>query len=449
MYKQLASAGFVSLILLNLAAEGRVVPIESVPNPRLAYGGWVTDMADLLDPATEAELNRSISRLQARNGSEMAIVTVPNTAPAASPKAFTTQLFNTWGIGKKGQNNGVLVMISRGDRRVEIETGRGVRTLLPDAAVKTIIQQQMMPQFKQGNFNAGTLAGSRAMITVLNRYTPPGKTRAISSGQPSVAGAPAQPQTQPFTAITRQSPLSNVLSDHAGLLGTLVSVMIGVGAGGLAVLVIRGYRKFRPMVLEPEGESRVEEGGRNRRGREKFCCSVCQKPLKKVSVSLFFPQLNKVQRLTQRLGSVVYEGWQCPTCSASTRGRGFHLRSYVMDRKRFGSCSTCGEFTAERSSRVVEQATTYSEGKRLLENHCHSCGDRWETWEAIPQLVEYSSNSNFNNSYDNSYDNSSWSSDSNYSSSSDSSSSDSSSSDSSSSDFGGGSSDSGGSGDNW
>jgi uncharacterized protein len=395
MDKQLLFGGFLSLLLINLAAEGKAVPIEAVPNPRRAYGGWVTDMADLLDAATEAELNQMISRLEARNGSEMAIVTVPDTAPDASPKVFTTRLFNTWGIGKKGQNNGVLVMISRGDRRVEIETGQGVRALLPDASIQGIIRQQITPQFKQGNFNGGILAGSRSLVAVLNRYTPPGNRNASSPQQTSPmlnSPRPFNPSrqlplgSQPPAAIVQQPIATSPPSHPSGFWGILASLGVGLSAGGLFVFGIRLYRKLQPLLLEPEGESRVEERGRDRQGKEKFCCSICQKPLQLVNVSLLFPKLSKAQRLAQRLGSVAYEGWQCPSCAAFPKGRGFHIRTYVLDRERFSPCPTCQELTIQPEFQVLQEPTWNQVGTRLIQKHCKNCRGSWQQTETIPCL---------------------------------------------------------------
>jgi uncharacterized protein len=127
----------------------------------------VTDKAEILQPETETQLNRMIARLEAKNGAEIAVVTVPETAPAASPKEFTTNLFNYWKIGKKGQDNGVLFLISVKDRRVEIETGYGVEGILPDAKVGNIIETEITPRFRQKDFDGGTLAGTRAIIVSL------------------------------------------------------------------------------------------------------------------------------------------------------------------------------------------------------------------------------------------------------------------------------------------
>jgi uncharacterized protein len=146
---------------------GLALTVQEVPNPRQVSGGWVTDKAEILQPETETQLNQMIARLEAKNGAEIAVVTVPETAPAASPKEFTTNLFNYWKIGKKGQDNGVLFLISVKDRRVEIETGYGVEGILPDGKVGNIIETQITPRFRQKDFDGGTLAATRAIIVSL------------------------------------------------------------------------------------------------------------------------------------------------------------------------------------------------------------------------------------------------------------------------------------------
>lgn len=135
-----------------------------MPNPQQDKGGWVTDLAQILSPDTEAKLNQLISELEHQTGNKIAVVTVPETTPAPSPKAFTTKLFNYWGIGK---NNGVLFLVSKGDRRIEIQTSYGIESVLPDAQVSEIIKKEIIPQFKQGNVEGGILAGTKSLVSRL------------------------------------------------------------------------------------------------------------------------------------------------------------------------------------------------------------------------------------------------------------------------------------------
>ena len=152
----------LTLILCPLPSYA--LTVQDVPNPQQDYGGWVTDLAQILSSDTEVKLNKIISELKSQTRDEIAIVTVPETTPASSPKAFTTKLFNYWGIGK---NNGVLFLVSKGDRRVEIQTSYAIESLLPDARVSDIIKTEILPQFKQGNLESGILAGTKSLVTKL------------------------------------------------------------------------------------------------------------------------------------------------------------------------------------------------------------------------------------------------------------------------------------------
>ncbi|MFP4103853.1 TPM domain-containing protein [Coleofasciculus sp.] len=156
---------FCFIVISPLSAQA--LTVEEVPNPQQVNGTWVTDMAEILSEDTEEQLNQMIRELEINNGTEIAVVTVPETSPAASPKAFTTELFNYWGIGKADEDNGVLFLISTGDRRVEIETGYGIEPILPDAQVGQIIETKITPLFKQDDFDGGTLAGTKALVVRL------------------------------------------------------------------------------------------------------------------------------------------------------------------------------------------------------------------------------------------------------------------------------------------
>jgi uncharacterized protein len=180
--------------LISCPWAGLALDVKDVPNPRKINNTWVTDMAGILDEPTENQLNAMIAQLEQKNGTEIAVVTVSKTFPAASPKAFTTELFNYWRIGKKEQNNGILFLISTGDRRVEIETGYGINKILPNAQVSNIISTQVTPRFKESDFNGGTLAGTKALIVALDK--PQGAINVSQTFSPTQSSAIAQEATQ-------------------------------------------------------------------------------------------------------------------------------------------------------------------------------------------------------------------------------------------------------------
>ena len=325
---------------------GLALTVQEVPNPRQVSGGWVTDKAEILQPETETQLNQMIARLEAKNGAEIAVVTVPETAPAASPKEFTTNLFNYWKIGKKGQDNGVLFLISVKDRRVEIETGYGVEGILPDGKVGNIIKTQITPHFRQKDFDGGTLAGTRAIIVSL---------------EPSLS-----------KELTQDTPQNNSRGERFWM-------WLGVAIGGGSVIYL--ILIFRPVYIEPNGRSRTKNclGGR-------LHCAICQQPLKLLDLTEVLPYLSETERIAQDIGSINFQGWQCPNCCSSLSKPAFHIRANVSSSQQYESCPTCQELTMKQQETILQPATQYQEGKRRIISICQCCGYCQEREEIIPRL---------------------------------------------------------------
>jgi uncharacterized protein len=200
--KQIIWIGLLSFSAIAFPVTSQAITVQEVPNPRQVNNTWVTDKANILSDSTETQLNKMISDLEAKNGSEIAVVTVPDTKPSATPKALGTELFNFWKIGKKGKNNGVLLLISSGERRVQIETGSGIQSILPDAKAVGIIQTEITPRCKQQDFDGGTLAGTKALVNVLQ--TP----RVNAQSQTALPFAPIVPsQGVKPSPVPSQSPV--------------------------------------------------------------------------------------------------------------------------------------------------------------------------------------------------------------------------------------------------
>jgi uncharacterized membrane protein YgcG len=135
-----------------------------VPWP--APQGWVSDFAQVLDPSTMARLNALAAEVEQRTTAELAVVVVPTTAPM-TPKEYVTALFNHWGVGKRGRDNGVMVLLAIHDRRVEIETGYAVEGILSDGLAGEIIRTAMVPAFTHDRWGEGLVAGTQRVAQVL------------------------------------------------------------------------------------------------------------------------------------------------------------------------------------------------------------------------------------------------------------------------------------------
>ena len=125
---------------------------------RLSPSGFVNDHANVLSPSVKSQITALIQELKDRTGAEIAVVTVNTTSPLTIEQ-FAVELFQKWGIGQKGKDNGVLVLLAARDRKVRIEVGYGLEGAVTDLKSKLIIDQLMVPAFKQGNYDLGVAQG--------------------------------------------------------------------------------------------------------------------------------------------------------------------------------------------------------------------------------------------------------------------------------------------------
>ena len=129
------------------------------------YSGYVNDYAGILSNETKAKLAALSSEIEAKTTSQLAILTIDTTAPL-DIETYAVKLFEKWGIGQKGKNNGVLILVAVKERRARIEVGYGLEGAIPDALAKNIIEKSMIPFFKRGDYDAGILQ-SAAVVSKL------------------------------------------------------------------------------------------------------------------------------------------------------------------------------------------------------------------------------------------------------------------------------------------
>lgn len=126
--------------------------------------GFVSDNAQMLTLQTRQNLESKISLFEASTTSEIAVVTI-NSLQGDTIENFAVKLFEDWKIGKSKQDNGVLFLISKDDRKMRIEVGYGLEGALPDAKASRILNQVVTPLFKEGKYDEGV---SRAVDEIIN-----------------------------------------------------------------------------------------------------------------------------------------------------------------------------------------------------------------------------------------------------------------------------------------
>jgi uncharacterized protein len=143
------------ILLAFLAAPARV-PTSELQVPK--NQGWVTDLAGLLSSDEERELETLMESYKRGTTHEIALLTIPS-LEGADLARFALEVGRTWGIGGKDANNGALLLVSKEDRAVRIEVGRGLEGNLTDSISGRIIRDVIVPKFKQGQFAAGLKEG--------------------------------------------------------------------------------------------------------------------------------------------------------------------------------------------------------------------------------------------------------------------------------------------------
>lgn len=148
-------------VLSPLRAAGAA---DSVPRPV----GWVNDFADVLPQEQEERISAVCGQVEEKTGSEIAVVTIASIAPH-DEQTYCRLLFDAWQPGKKGKDNGLLVLLAVKERRWRIETGYGLESVITDGIAGDIGRRYMVPYFKNGSYGEGLLNGVKAAAVEIYR----------------------------------------------------------------------------------------------------------------------------------------------------------------------------------------------------------------------------------------------------------------------------------------
>jgi len=321
--------GLLPLLITTAGAE----PLTSIPNPRGRDGTWVTDMPGALRADTIARLNSTITQFERTTGGEMAVVVI-RSLDGLPIEDVALELFNTWSIGKKSKDNGLLLLWSTGDRRVRVEVGYGLEGVLPDGKTGAILDTYVIPKFKAGDFDEGVLAGVAALLNAA--------------------------RNEP---VQLQSPRSGSYETGSSGIRTLLMSLLGAIPAGLGSIF--GFQRWR----------------RRRRRR----CPACQARMVCLSESEDDALLEKGQQAEERIGSVDYDVWKCEACPHH-----FTLR-YPKWFSGYETCPQCHNHTKSSTETVIERATTHGSGSANVVDQCAFCTFRSEYTRVLPQLESGSS----------------------------------------------------------
>jgi uncharacterized protein len=154
------AAGLLAIVVCSYAAASLAAPSF----PQLT--GRVIDDANIIPPATETEIESKLAALEAKSTDQLVVVTLPS-LQGYDIADFGYQLGRHWAIGQKDKDNGALLIVAPNEREVRIEVGYGLEGDLTDALTKIIIENAIIPRFKEDDMPGGIVAGVDDVIKVL------------------------------------------------------------------------------------------------------------------------------------------------------------------------------------------------------------------------------------------------------------------------------------------
>ncbi len=131
-----------------------------------ALTGRVVDQANILAAATEQRLTVQLQAHEKAGGNQVVVATVASLG-GETIETYGVRLGRAWGIGKAGENNGIVLIVAPNERKVRIEVGYGLEGDIPDAIASNIIQTKILPRFWENDFDGGVMDGVTAIIAAL------------------------------------------------------------------------------------------------------------------------------------------------------------------------------------------------------------------------------------------------------------------------------------------
>ncbi|MDQ6620539.1 MAG: TPM domain-containing protein [Pseudomonadota bacterium] len=213
--------------------------------------GRVVDNAEIMSPAARERLTNTLKAYEDQTGTQITVLTL-QTLEGDSIEEYATRVFEQWKLGKRGKDNGVLVVVVPQDRRMRIEVGYGLEGALPDVAASRIVRNVMTPRFKESEFDRGIEDGVGAIIAQLE-----GRPDAATGGAASGARSHARNFLGDVDTPTLAWPLRILVGAFIfGIIGMFTFIGISTpGAGGwfLYVFLIPFWAMFPIVIVGPHG----------------------------------------------------------------------------------------------------------------------------------------------------------------------------------------------------
>lgn len=359
-------------------AMGRDYTPSDMPNPNIENRmEFVSDPDGLLTPAVKAEVNARLYKLREETMVEVAVA-IPPSIGDEPVEEWSEKLFTLWGIGKRDNDNGVLLVISPESKIARIQTGYGTEGVLPDILCGKIIRNDIVPYMKEGNLDAAVESSTATLFTVLT--DPAAREELLSSQKDGEEEALSPDVIYGFIGIVvsvaflfalvlfmyelvKMKGLSNydkALKWRRQLSLFWLASLFSIGAAlPIALLALLLYKR-----------------NRNRRIK----CDTCGTLMNKLSEDKDNELLSPSQDFEEKIKTIDYDVWECPHCGTVER---FPFRERQM---KYSQCPRCGTVAqCLKYERTIVPATTAHAGKGEKVYECQFCHNQNRREFVIPK----------------------------------------------------------------
>lgn len=357
----------LTLILAAVSVQAAVYSVDEIPNVHLQDSTRLVSNPDgILSVGAEAQANELLVGLKRETSAEVACVIVDDIN--GNSDDFATDLFRKWGLGKKDTNNGLLVLIVKDRRQAVIRTGTGVEGLLPDGLCGSIIRANMIPNFRRGDYDSGTLGALADIAAILSSDEAREEIMSKYSSNDDVDDRIGEIMFSIYLYIAL------LISIAAGIY-TIVSVCYAARKTRYQKY-IEANKLYAPLLFLSFltlGMSLIWFAPiavwRHRLRRGKHLCPNCSHRMQLIDEQQDNEFLTRAQDIEEKIGAVDYDVWQCPADGTT------EIIPYVQKSSAYTECPVCHARTMRVvSNHTIVRPTPTHTGQYVVTRKCVNCG---------------------------------------------------------------------------
>lgn len=370
------------LICLSITAFAGVYTVDEVPNVHLTDSTrFVTNPDGILSPSAQNAIDARLRSLMAGTTAEVVAVVVDDVDPDKDIDDFATELFRKWSLGKRDNENGLLLLVAKDRREVVIRTGYGLEGLLPDGVCGSIIRSEIIPRFRVDDYDGGVAGAIDAISTIIASPEARGEVLSKYANNEGAGGGHEGDDLFRIYLI-----ISAIIS--VGLLVALIATFFS-SRGKDDYDRYRAYdRLYTPTLFctflclgMPLIVLILLYLARKRARRGPHICPNCGTRMNLVDEEHDNDYLTPAQDTEERINSIDYDVWLCPNCGTT------EILPYVQRGTAFTECPQCHSRACELvSDRIMRQPTVATPGVGVKTYRCRHCHKETYANYQIPKL---------------------------------------------------------------